>query len=40
MRVWIEGEVIEQAEGESVFVPGGAKHIDSGWVTAQGMSEK
>jgi len=26
MRVWIEKEVIEQGEGESVFISGGVKH--------------
>jgi hypothetical protein len=29
MRVWIEDEMIEQTEGESVFVPGGAKHMSA-----------
>lgn len=26
MRVWIEGKLIEQTEGDSVFIPGGLMH--------------
>lgn len=29
MKVWIEGETIEHGEGESVFVPSGAKHMSA-----------